>query len=100
MKILAALTAACLCLPLCAAAQTNNCGPRPAVVERLTEGYGETRHAIGLAANNQVVEFWGAEATGTWTLLVTLPDGRSCIVASGAAFERLNEALPPSGNDA
>ena len=83
------------------AAQTaQNCAPRDVVVTRLAEGYGESRQAIGLGANNQIVEVFASDESGTWTITVTLPNGITCLVASGQAFEETAEALPPRGNDA
>jgi len=76
-----------------------NCGPRDAVVERLASGYGETRQSIGIGANNAVVEMYASTETGSWTLLVTLPSGMSCLVAAGQSFERVVEALPAKGED-
>lgn len=81
-------------------AQTRNCGPRDAVVERLAAGYGETRQSIGLGANNQVVEVFASSDTGTWTITVTTTAGLTCLVASGQAFEALAEALPVDADDA
>lgn len=83
-----------------AAQNERNCAPREVVVSRLAEGYGETRQAIGLGANNAVVEVFASEESGSWTITVTLPNGMTCLVASGQAFEELAEALPPKGNDA
>ena len=85
-------------LILCATTATaqqgmRNCAPRQAVLDRLNEGYGETRQSVGLGANNQVVEFFAADDTGTWTITVTMPNGLTCLVASGQAFEVLSEVL-------
>lgn len=63
------------------------CGPRERVVERLASVYGESRRAIGLSARNRVLEVFASEASGTWTVTITLPDGVTCLVASGEAFE-------------
>ena len=81
-------------------AQTRNCGPREMVVNRLAEGYGETRQSMGIGSNNSVVEIFASSETGTWTITVTSPNGLTCLVASGQAFEELAEALPAVGNDA
>ena len=80
--------------------QGANCGARAAVVERLTTKYQETRQSIGLGANNSVVEVFGNDQTGTWTITVTMPNGMTCLVASGEAFEVLAEVLPAAGDDA
>lgn len=78
----------------------SNCAPREVVVERLATGYGETRQSIGLAANNAVLEVFASLETGTWTILVTMPGGPTCMVASGGAFENLVEDLPAPGRGA
>lgn len=70
------------------------------VVDRLAEGYGETRQSMGLGANNSVIEVFASDETGTWTITVTMPNGMTCLVASGQAYEALAEALPAKGNDA
>ena len=82
------------------AQQSRNCAPRDAVVERLASKYKESRQSMGLGGNNQVVEVFASQETGTWTITVTLPSGVTCLVASGQAFEELAEALPAEGNDA
>ncbi|MFK7875993.1 MAG: hypothetical protein AB8B71_09475 [Paracoccaceae bacterium] len=82
------------------AQQGRNCAPREAVVDRLADGYGESRQSMGLGANNQVVEVFASSETGTWTITVTTPNGLTCLVASGQAFEELVEALPKAGDDA
>lgn len=101
---LAALTAASailIALAGDAAAQSpRNCAARDVVVERLANGYGETRQSIGLGANNAMVEVFASDETGSWTILVTRPTGVSCLVASGQSFEQVAESLPAKGNDA
>ena len=83
-----------------AAQNARNCAPREAVVDRLAEGYGETRQSMGLGANNAVVEVFASDETGTWTITVTTPNGLTCLVASGQSFEALAEALPAKKKDA
>ena len=78
----------------------RNCAPRPVVVDRLAQSYGETRQSIGLGAQGAVVEVFASDETGSWTITVTMPNGLTCLVASGQSFETLAEALPPEGNDA
>ena len=78
----------------------DNCAPRDQVLARLASTYGETRQSIGLAANNAVVEVFASDASGSWTITVTLPTGLTCLVASGIAYETLAEQLPPSGQEA
>lgn len=83
-----------------AAQSARNCAPREVVVTRLAEKYKETRRSMGLGANNAVVEVFASQESGSWTIIVTMPNGVTCLVASGQAFEALAEALPAAGNDA
>ncbi len=68
--------------PLEAQAQMT-CGTRDSVVAKLGENYGEIRRGGGLAGPTAIFEIWASEATGTWTILKTMPDGMSCIMAVG-----------------
>lgn len=77
-------------------AQPHNCAPRDDVVQRLTQTYGETRKGIGIANRGAVMEVFAADATGTWTITVTLPNGMTCLIASGQSYEALAEEMPPN----
>ena len=79
---------------------SRNCAERDQVVSRLAEGYGETRQSIGLGANNSLVEVFASNETGTWTITVTAPGGKTCLVATGQAFEKTKETLEPAKEDA
>ncbi len=76
--------------------QARTCGPREDILKRLVETYGETRRGIGIARQGAVMEIYASDQTGSWTITVTLPDGITCLVASGQAFEVMAEALPPN----
>ncbi|TNF58170.1 MAG: hypothetical protein EP307_12645 [Rhodobacteraceae bacterium] len=78
----------------------GNCAPRQMVIEQLAQTYGETRQSMGLGASGQVVEVFASGATGTWTITVTMPNGMTCLVASGGDYTALAEALPPEGDPA
>ncbi|MEO0486212.1 MAG: hypothetical protein AAF092_09900 [Pseudomonadota bacterium] len=80
-------------------AQASNCAAREAVIDRLASRYGESRQSVGVAANQSVVEVYANDATGSWSILVTLPNGTSCLVASGMSFEALASVAPmPQGS--
>ena len=97
MKLKFAMLVTSLFMPLAAAAQGQNCGNRDLVVERLTTKYGESRQSIGMAPKGRVVEVFASHETGTWTITVTMPNGITCLVASGQAFETLDEPIAPAG---
>ncbi len=73
---------------------SRNCGPRDHVVSALGDRYGETRQSIGIGASGQVMEVYASLETGTWTITLTLPNGTTCLMASGQSFEALGEELP------
>ena len=83
-----------------ALAQNSQCAPRADVVAHLTEKYSETRRGMGLAANSTVMEVFASEATGTWTITVTTPQGITCLIASGQSFEPVVEQQPAKGSPA
>lgn len=81
-------------------AQAAQCAERSMVIERLQSKYGESRQSIGLGQNNAVVEVYASQNSGTWTIIVTMPNGQSCLVASGESYEHLAEQAPKPGQGA
>ena len=77
-----ALVAAFLLVPPSVAAQVE-CAPRATALAALAEGYGEQVIGGGIDSRGPLLEVFVNPETGTWTLLVTSPDGRSCIAAEG-----------------
>ena len=80
--------------------QAAQCGQRDALLAQLSQDYGETRKGLGLAANHALVEIFASGKTGTWTILVTLPGGTSCLLASGEDYEVVTEPEPAPGSPA
>ena len=86
------LTITALILGLAAIAPTPAdaqvaCGSRDAVVAKLSEKYGEVRRGGGISSPTEVFEIWASEATGSWTILKTTPNGLSCIMAVGNGWQ-------------
>lgn len=63
------------------------CGDHATVKARLEGQYGEGRRAMGLGANNMVFEVYSSSETGSWTITATRPDGLTCLLAAGQAFQ-------------
>ena len=59
---------------------------RTEVVKKLSETHGETTVALGLASNGGVLELLTSADGSTWTIIVTMPDGKSHLVGSGEAW--------------
>ena len=76
------------------------CGTRDSVVEKLGEKYGEVRRGGGLAGPTAIFEIWASEATGTWTILKTTPNGFTCIMAVGDGWHDDTGELTPVGDPA
>ena len=71
-----------------AAAQGNVCAKREKLVSELQKSHGETRQSVGLQRNAGVIETFANTETGSWTIIVSLPTGMSCLVAAGEAFQK------------
>ena len=81
--------------PLAAAQQA--CLPRDAAVAKLETQFAERAAGRGLATRGAaMVELFVAEAGG-WTVIVTDPEGRACVVASGKDWFSI---VPVSGEPA
>lgn len=94
MKILAAALAVLFAWP----AYGQQCLPRDAFVAIAARDYGEARTFVGLVADQSgFVEMYANADTGSWTLIVSTPDGQSCIVATGEYYDMTNDPLPPAG---
>ncbi len=72
------------------------CGDRTKIVAHLGSDYKEMRSGIGLAASGTVIELFTA-ASGTWTMLRTAPDGRTCVMGSGEGWEQTQRPKPVAG---
>ncbi len=68
------------------------CSTRAEFIDRFAHRYAENPVAMGLASSGGVVEVLASEG-GSWTLLVTMPNGVSCVVAAGENWEALPSAL-------
>ncbi|HQY44066.1 MAG TPA: hypothetical protein PK450_07800 [Paracoccaceae bacterium] len=76
------------------AEETPRCGPRAEIIAQLTGNWGEGRRATGLIGTSAVMELFVSDDTGTFSLLATLPDGRSCLIAAGDNFATLAPESP------
>ena len=77
-----------------------SCATSEQVAAKLT-GLGEERTGVGLSTkggsqNGSLFEVWASSATGTWTIVMTHPQGYSCIMAYGQGWQDM-EAQTPAG---
>ena len=76
------------------------CDTRGAVTALLADRYGEIRRAVGIAGQAAVMELFASDDTGTWSITMSLPDGRMCLMASGSNYETVTDELPARGDPA
>ena len=69
------------------------CTTRAEVTKQLDSRYSEAPVAIGLSRNGGVVEVFSTSDGSTWTMIITMPDGTSCMMAAGEAWETLPALL-------
>jgi len=64
------------------------CAERDSVVSSLARQFKEAPRELGLASNGTIIELTTTNDGRTWTLLMTRPDGTTCVIAAGEAWER------------
>jgi hypothetical protein len=80
------LTAMALMAATSPAAAQSVCGTRDTLLKQLSKEYQEAPVGVGLASNGAVVELL-TSAGGTWTLMVTRPNGTTCLIGTGEAWQ-------------
>lgn len=74
-----------------AARARTPCATHTEITEQLQREFAERRVAIALAGNGGLVEVFSSGDGSTWTVIMTAPHGRSCIVLSGEAWQELRQ---------
>ncbi len=67
------------------------CGKTTEVRSKLSMKYGETSTSVGVTADGGLAEVLISKDGGTWTILVSYPNGNSCMIANGEGWRRLND---------
>lgn len=73
------------------------CGDRSKLVDSLSKKYAEEPVAVGVTSNGGVIEILKSPHGESWTILFTYPSGPSCLVATGEAWQDLEEKLKGPG---
>ena len=74
------------------------CLPRADLLAHLAKKYSEAPVAAGMTIDGRgLVEVLTTGDGGTWTIIVTTPQGMSCLVAAGEGWRRLNPPGPHLG---
>ncbi len=70
------------------------CLPHIEVVKQLGGQHSEAPVALGLADNGNVLEVFSTGNGSTWTVVMTMPSGVTCMMATGEAWESLAKTAP------
>ena len=81
-----ALLALAVFLVSSAAVAQVSCGQRDKIVEWLAVAYKEAPIATGVSSKGSLIEVLSTHDGDTWTVIVTSPDGNSCLIASGQGW--------------
>ena len=74
-----------------ASAQQPQCNERERVLELLAKKYKESPVAAGVTNTGGLVEVLTDGKGGTWTIIVTTPQGMSCLVAAGEGWRSMQQ---------
>ena len=87
------LVVATLLLSFPAYAQQPNCDARDKALAFLAQKYQEAPVAMGVTTTGGLIEVVTSKDGSTWTLLVTAPNGQSCLVAAGEAWRTVKAKI-------
>jgi len=96
IPVLSALLIGLSALSAPANAQQTICGERGDVASKLMERYKEAPTSMGLANSGSMVEIFSSD-DGTFTIVMTHPNGMSCLVAAGEGWEKVKRKVADVG---
>ncbi len=70
-------------------AQQRMCGKRASLIKVLIEKYQETPRALGLSSANKMAMEIYASRKGSWTVMMTMTNGTTCIMAAGNSWQQI-----------
>lgn len=73
------------------------CNSREMFVDQLASKYQEEIVARGLQSSERLLEIFTSKETGSFTVLLTRPDGISCVLATGTNWTEAGPAVIQSG---
>lgn len=72
------------------------CASHEALSKQLEQRYAEVPIAMGLASSGKVIQVFASADGASWTVVLTHPDGTSCIAAAGRYWQTVTaKALGP-----
>jgi hypothetical protein len=87
VAIVTGVAAAAVVLAGAAAASPVYCGPRQAMLTKLADSLHEQPSSIALTSDGQILEVLKSDADLAWAILITTPQGLSCVIAEGESWQ-------------
>ncbi len=75
------------------------CADHDEAVKRLQQRYGERQIAVGLTSGGTILEVLATRTGSSWSVLITNPNGRSCLVVFGSDLTALPVPTDTEPND-
>ncbi|RMH67756.1 MAG: hypothetical protein D6685_03105 [Bacteroidetes bacterium] len=75
--------------PAPSAAQVATCDQRQTVLGLLAQKYHEAPVASGITSTGGLIEVLATDDGETWTIIVSSPDGTSCLIAAGEGWRAI-----------
>ena len=63
--------------------------PRAEVVKALGDRFAEESVGLGIAQNGSVIELFTSKDGATWTIVMTMPNGLSQVIAAGESWMQI-----------
>lgn len=84
-------SALALAVPLAtgAASAEPRCATHNEISKQLERRYAEEPISLGLSSAGKLVQVFSTTDGATWTMVLTTPDGTSCVVAAGKHWQNL-----------
>ena len=82
------------------AQQQPACTQRGDLLKHLSAKYTEAPVALGLANKGGVVEVLSSKTGSSWTIIITMPNGPTCMVAAGENWEEIPHIAKADKQDA
>ena len=77
--------------------EPESCRPHSEVLSHLARSYGESPKSLGITDAGNLIEVLSATDGSTWSIVVTTPEGISCLVAAGEAWKELRGPVTDDG---
>ena len=67
------------------------CNTRDSVIKQLSDKYREAPVAVGVTHNGGLIEVLSTGEGKTWSIIITSPQGMSCLVAAGEGWRIIEQ---------